>query len=288
MPLSDPIDDFRLAYDRYGPAGAPPVVLLHGWPGDRTDMAAVAGELAGTHDVVVPDLRGFGGSDKHDRDPARHYDAAAQARSVAALLSGLGLSGAVVAGYDVGSRVAQRLAADRPDLLRGLVITPPVPGVGRRVLAEDPMREFWYQAFHQLDLAEELVDGDPRAVRAYLRHFWSHWSGPDFAVGDERLDHLVGVYSPPGAFLASIGWYRAGGGAVARSLSETTPDPRDRTAVPARVLWPEHDPLFPREWSDRVGEFLADVTVTGVDGVGHFVPVEAPQVFAAAVAEAAR
>ncbi|MEJ8277595.1 alpha/beta fold hydrolase [Pseudonocardia spirodelae] len=286
MPLSHPTDDFRLAYDRHGEPGAPPVLLLHGWPGDRTDMGAVAGRLAGSHDVVVPDLRGFGHSDKHDRDPAEAYSAAAQARSLVALLDELGLSGVVVAGCDVGSRVGQQLGLDRPDLLRALVLTPPAPGVGPRILAEDPMREFWYQSFHQLDLARELVDGDTAATRAYLRHFWSHWSGPDFTPGDERLDQLTAVYGPPGAFVASVGWYRAGGGVVARSLAETVPDPADRIAVPTTFLWPEHDPLFPRDWSDRVGEFFTDVTVTPVDGVGHFVPVEAPDAVAAAVSAA--
>lgn len=287
MPLSESVDGFRLAYDRHGEPGRPPVLLLHGWPGDRSDQSEVAGRLADDHDVVVPDLRGFGGSDKHDRDPAGHYDAAAQARSAAGLLDELGLTGAVVGGYDVGSRVGQQLATDRPDLVRALVITPPAPGVGRRILAEGPMREFWYQAFHQLDLARELVDGDARAARAYLRHFWSHWSGPTFTPDDTRLEHLTSVYAPPGAFVASIGWYRAGGGVVARSLAETTPDPADRIGVPTTFLWPEHDPLFPRAWSDRVGEFFADVTVVPVDGVGHFVPVEAPEAFAAAIATAA-
>ena len=288
MPLSDPIDDFRLAYDRHGEPGAPPVLLLHGWPGDRTDMTAVAERLGTGHDVVVPDLRGFGGSDRHDRDPAEHYGAAAQARSVAGLLTELGLTGVVIGGYDVGSRVAQQVARDRPDLLRALVVTPPAPGVGRRILGEGPMREFWYQSFHQLDLARELVDGEIGATRSYLRHFWTHRSGPDFTPDDDRLDHLTAAYSSPGAFVASIGWYRAGGGVVARSLAETAPDPADRITVPTTFLWPGHDPLFPRDWSDRVGEFFADVRVDGVDGAGHFVPVEAPQVFADAIAAAAR
>ncbi|BBG01794.1 MULTISPECIES: alpha/beta fold hydrolase [Pseudonocardia] len=288
MPLSDAIDDFHLAYDRHGVPGNPPVLLLHGWPGDRTDMTAVAERLTDDHDVVVPDLRGFGASDKHDRDPVEQYGAAAQARSVVGLLTELGLTGVVIGGYDVGSRVAQQVARERPDLVRALVVTPPAPGVGRRILDEAPLREFWYQSFHQLELARELVDGEIGATRSYLRHFWSHWSGPDFTPDDDRLDHLTAAYSPPGAFVASIGWYRAGGGAVARSLAETAPEPADRISVPTTFLWPEHDPLFPREWSDRVGEFFTDVRVTEVDDAGHFVPVEAPQVFSAAVAAAAR
>jgi pimeloyl-ACP methyl ester carboxylesterase len=74
---------------------------------------------------------------------------------------------------------------------------------------------------------------------------------------------------------------------VARALAETEPDPADRIAVPTTFLWPEHDPLFPRAWSDRLDAFFADVTVVPVDGVGHFVPVEAPDVFADTIAAAA-
>jgi len=45
-------------------------------------------------------------------------------------------------------------------------------------------------------------------------------------------------------------------------------------------LWPELDPLFPREWSDRLEEFFSLVRVRFVDGVGHFVPLECPDVMA--------
>ena len=47
----------------------------------------------------------------------------------------------------------------------------------------------------------------------------------------------------------------------------------------------EHDPLFPRAWSDRLDEFLADVTLRPLDGVGHFTPLEAPEAFAAAIVD---
>jgi pimeloyl-ACP methyl ester carboxylesterase len=46
------------------------------------------------------------------------------------------------------------------------------------------------------------------------------------------------------------------------------------------VLCQEHDPVFPREWSDRLDDFFTDVTLPPVDGVGHFTPVECPKVFA--------
>jgi len=283
VPISLPVDGFRLAYDRSG--HGPAVLLLHGWPGDRTDWRLVA-PLLSSGDVVVPDLRGFGESDKHREDPARSYSAVAQARSVLGLLDELGLDRAVFAGYDVGSRVAQAVARERPDRVRGLVLAPPLPGIGERILGVGPQREFWYQAFHQLDLSEQLVDGRPDAVRAYLRHFWSHWSGPDFVVTDELLDHLVARYAEPGAFTASISWYRAGAGAVALSLAERAPDPADRIAAPTTVLWPEFDPLFPRAWSDRIDEFFSDVSLRHLDGAGHFSPLERPEEFAAAITAA--
>jgi pimeloyl-ACP methyl ester carboxylesterase len=280
------IDGFRLTYDRTG-SGCP-ALLLHGWPGDRTDYREVAPLVSAAADVVVPDLRGFGESDKHRADPAAQYNAAAQARSVAGLIQELALGPAVIAGYDIGSRIAQAVAAGRPDLVRALVIAPPLPGIGDRILAPRAQREFWYQAFHNLELSTRLVDGQPDAVRLYLRHFWSHWSGPDFEPDAGHLEHLVSVYGPPGAFAASIAWYRAGAGSVAASLAEGAPEPGDRIAVPTTVLWPEHDPLFPREWSDRIGEFFSAAELTWLDGAGHFSPSEAPDRFAAAVVAATR
>jgi pimeloyl-ACP methyl ester carboxylesterase len=281
MPRSEPVDGFRLGYDHSG-AGEP-VILLHGWPGDRTDYRILGPALADTCEVVVPDLRGFGESDKHPADPATAYDASAQARSVAGLIRELGLERPVVAGYDIGSRIAQALAREIPGLVRALVVAPPLPGIGRRVLDPQAQSEFWYQAFHRLPLAAALIDGKPPAVEDYLSHFWNHWSGPSFSLDDGALAHLVSVYSPPGAFTASIGWYRAGAGSVARSIGERPPAPDERLAVPTTVLWPEHDPLFPRAWSDRLDEFFSDITVSFVDGAGHFAPLEYPADFATAI-----
>ena len=133
MPQSNPVDGFRLTYDRAG--HGPAVLLLHGWPGDRTDYRAVVPRLTDTAEVVVPDLRGFGQSDRHRAEPRSQYTAAAQARSVIALIEELGLSRPVLAGYDIGSRIAQAVARERPDLVRALVVAPPLPGIGDRILS---------------------------------------------------------------------------------------------------------------------------------------------------------
>ena len=51
------------------------------------------------------------------------------------------------------------------------------------------------------------------------------------------------------------------------------------------MLWQEHDPLFPRAWSDRLDAFFAAAELRALDGVGHFSPVEAPAAFADAIRE---
>ncbi len=125
-------------------------------------------------------------------------------------------------------------------------------------------------------------------MRAYLRHFWSHWSGPSFTLAEDDLDHLAGSYGRPGAFTASIGWYRAGAGTVAAAAREQPPAAADRVTTPATVLWPEHDPLFPRSWSDRVPDFFTAADLCFIDGAGHFMPLEAPAAFASAILEHCR
>src|SRR6267142_1338860 len=166
---SAPVDGFRLAFDRFGTRGAPAIVLLHGWPGNRHDYRRVVPILGQVADIIVPDLRGFGGSDKHAVSVRHVYSATAQA----------------------SSRVAPSVARMHPVLLPGFVLSPPVPGAGDRVLTAHAQSEFWYQGFHQLPLAGQLIDGNPDAVREYLRHFWNHWSGPNFTLPEDDLDRLV-------------------------------------------------------------------------------------------------
>jgi len=286
MPWGSPVDGFRLAYD-HRPGRGRSVVLLHGWPGDRADWRAVLPRLPGELEVVAPDLRGFGGSDKHRREPDGNYDAASQARSVLALIDELGLQRPVIAGYDIGSRITQTVAHARPDVPRALVLSPPLPGAGRRILEPPTLNELWYVGFHRSGLAEQLLDGQPERVREYLRDRYQHWSGPDFHLAEADLEHLVAVYGPPGAFAASIAWYRAGGGLIANAMTEQAPARQDRLQMPVRVLWQEFDPTFPRAFSDRLDAFFADVTITQADGVGHFTPLEAPEAFAALITQLA-
>lgn len=286
MDFSAPVDGFRLAYDRSGSGSA--VVLLHGWPGTRQDQAELAAHLAATPgaDVIVPDLRGFGDSDRRDDSPPTAYAAAGQGASIVALLDELGIEQAVLSGYDIGSRVAQWVAANHRQRVRALVISPPVSGAGARVLTPAAVAEFWYQAFHQLDICDAILDGRPDAVRAYIGHFWNHWSGPGFTLAPERFDAVVAAYAQPGAFRASLNWYRAGSGTIARATQEATQPPPPPITAPTTLLWPAHDPLFPVAWSDRIDTSFTDVELRVLPDAGHFTPLEATDAFAAAIVEA--
>lgn len=197
--ISKPVDGFRLAFDRFGsPDRAIGCAVTRLATGHRRDYRLVVTQLADVAYVVVPDLRGFGESDKHLADPRRFYSADAQARGAAGLIDELGLEQVVLGGYDIGSRIAQALSRQLPERVTALVLSPPLPGVGERVLGERAQQEFWYQAFHQLALVADLIDGKPRAVRAYLCHFWNHWSGPGFSISEDDLDVLAASYENRG------------------------------------------------------------------------------------------
>ncbi len=137
----------------------------------------------------------------------------------------------------------------------------PAPATG--CSAPDAQRAYWYQAFHRLELAEELVDGDRDAVRAYLRHFWSHWSGPAFALPDADLDAARGP-------LRGAGRVRRVDRLVPRGIGHRRreprrePRPRRRTGSPCRpaCCGPSTTRCSRGRGRDRLDAFFADVTVT--------------------------
>ncbi|MEE6177847.1 alpha/beta fold hydrolase [Mycobacterium sp. 050134] len=274
MPYSSEHDGFKLYYERSGQGV--PVVLIHGNPGDHREYSKVVPQLTPQADVTAIDLRGYGKSDKHLQDPTA-YALSRQVGGVIALLEELGISNAVLGGYDVGSFTAQTIAATRPDLVRSLVIAPPTLGVGRRILEEEAVNAFVHAIFYKSELVEQIIDGKPDAVRAALKENLVNWSAPGSTVVDDLLDQLTENHSAPGAFLAGVLWFRnPEGNPITYYANETTPAREDRFAKPVTILWPDRDPLFPQAWSDTLDDFYADFTLEYLENCGHFSPLEAP------------
>lgn len=252
------------------------MVLLHGWPGLPADYDAV---LAGLPDVrvIVPDLRGMGAA-FDGVVPVEASTAQSHADRMLANLDDAGIGGGVViAGYDIGSRIAQAALQTDPDRFDGAVLTPAYPGIGDRAASPALASVFWYQHFHREPIAAELIDGDERAVRAYLTYLWHEWRAD--AAPPPHLDQIVAAYARPGAFAASLQWYVANRGYAA----ETGP-----ITVPTTMLWPDRDPLFPLEWADNLAQHFTDARLNVVEGCGHFVPVERPDAVIRAIRSALR
>jgi pimeloyl-ACP methyl ester carboxylesterase len=243
------------------------VVLLHGWPGTARVYRLVNALLPEHMPVIAPDLLGFGSA---FTGPVALEDitAEAHARRLLDAIDGP----LVVAGYDVGSRIAQAMARMAPERITGLVATPAFPAMLRYAAAPAMAAHYWYQHFHRLPLSTELLDGRREAVHAYLTHIWSTWGNRDL-TSDAEFETLIDAYARPGALAASIAWYSANpsGGSQAA------------ITVPTIVLWGDSDPLFPAAWAEAVPESFTDARLRILPGAGHFLPLEAPEPFAAAI-----
>lgn len=109
-------DGVSLAFAEAG-QGAPPVILVHGWTCDHTDLAPQFEHFRRRHRTVAVDLRGHGQSDK----PQQPYSLAVFADDLAWLCAQLDLSRPIIIGHSLGGSVALELAARHPDLPGAIV-----------------------------------------------------------------------------------------------------------------------------------------------------------------------
>jgi pimeloyl-ACP methyl ester carboxylesterase len=105
-----------LAYDDVG-SGTPPVLLVHGYAGDRSVMRCQAAHFSPNHRVVSVDLRGHGKS----AAPEGAYTIPTFADDLAWLCRELGLYRPVVVGHSLGGMIALDIAARYPDLAAAVV-----------------------------------------------------------------------------------------------------------------------------------------------------------------------
>ncbi|OYX72882.1 MAG: alpha/beta hydrolase [Rhizobiales bacterium 32-66-11] len=199
-------------FARVGGEG-PPLLLLHGYPQTGVMWHRVAGELAKTHRLVIPDLPGYGWSaaPAPGRDHAP-YSKRATGAALVALMETLGHAHFALAGHDRGARVGYRLALDSPGRVDRLAVLDIVPTL---TMWHGMDRSRALQVYHWAFLAqpyplpETLIGGNPRF---YLDHTLASWTAAkDLSAFDARaLAHYRAAYAAPDHIRAMCEDYRAG------------------------------------------------------------------------------
>src|SRR5205085_7546695 len=112
----------NVGYAEAGPAGGPPVILLHGWPYDIHSYVDVAPLLASKgYRVVVPYLRGYGTTRFLASETFRNGQPSAVALDIIALMDALKIEKATLGGFDWGARTVNIMAALWPERCKSMV-----------------------------------------------------------------------------------------------------------------------------------------------------------------------
>lgn len=239
------VNGIQLAYERRG-TGAP-LVLLHGYPLDHRIWDDVAPLLADTFELIIPDLRGFGGSSTVDTFSAMEDYAA----DIAALLDQLEIQKAAIVGHSMGGYVALAFARLYPNRVTGLGL------VSSQVLADPPDRkEGRYKS------AAEVADKGIGSVVAAM--------APKF-TSDARLQEFakqVMEGQEPAGYIGAL-----------KAMAERV----DSTPLlssfnfPVVLVHGDADALIPVDRAREVKAAIPDAHLIEVSGAGHVPMLEAPQ-----------
>jgi pimeloyl-ACP methyl ester carboxylesterase len=283
-----------VAYAEAGPMNGKPALLLHGWPYDIHTYVDVAPVLAAAgYRVIVPYLRGFGGTEFLSNDTPRNGQQAALAVDAIALLDALKIERAVVAGCDWGARTANILAALWPQRCNALVS---VSGylIGSQELNRAPLPpkaelQWWYQYYFATDRGEA---GYAKYRRDFARLIWT-LASPKWSFDDAAFERSASAFDNRDHVAVTIHNYRWRLG-LAEGESKYDAFERQLAALPSIAVptitlegdangAPHPDPAaYAKRYTGKYEHRL----VSG--GVGHNFPQEAPQTFAKAVIDAAR
>lgn len=279
----------NVAYYEAGPADGPVVMLLHGFPYDIHSYVDVAPMLAerGCR-AIVPYLRGYGSSQFRDGETMRSGEQAAVGADLIALMDALGVTRAVLAGYDWGGRAACVAAALWPERCTGLVSVNGylIQDIAKAMVPLRPEREgpLWYQYYFQLERGRAGLAVHRRGI---ARMLWQQWS-PNWQFDDATFTRTVEAHDNLDYVDVVIHSYRHRFG-----LADGDPQYADLQrrlavlpviAVPAFTLDGGADGVIPAtDGSASAEKFLARRAHRVIPGAGHNLPQEAPEAFAAAV-----
>jgi pimeloyl-ACP methyl ester carboxylesterase len=270
MPYSEhlrTVNGIRLHTVEMGPAGAPVILFLHGFPEfwygwhRQIDYFAALG-----YRVIVPDQRGYNQSDKPPG--VRAYATDWLVKDVVALIQATDREKVTLVGHDWGAIVAWLVAEAYPHLLHRLVIlNVPHPSVMRHTLRSQPrqMLKSWYAGFFQIPWLPE------RLMRLFgfapmIRSLQSS-SRPD-TFSEQDLVRYREAWNRPGALTSMLNWYRAFSFFKEGSLSGK------KIAVRTLILWGVQDAALIWEMAALSADRCEQATLHYFEDATHWVQHE--------------
>ncbi|RFP14664.1 MULTISPECIES: alpha/beta fold hydrolase [unclassified Duganella] len=264
------VNGVKLHY-KIGGQGSP-VVLLHGYGQTGHMWTPAMAELVKHHTVIVPDLRGAGGSEK----PAGGYDKKTMAVDIHELVKGIRSEPAAVVGHDIGLMVAYGYAAQFPaDTSKLVLMDAFIPGVGDWRNAF-PAKAVWHFHFYgETPLA--LVQG---RERIYFEHFWNDFSADktkSVKEADRKL--YTAAYAQPGGMRAGFAYFSD----FERDAADFGPMSQTKLTMPVLTLAGQYS--AGEFLGKQVGTVATDVKSIIVQGSGHWLIDEAPEQVVPALVE---
>jgi pimeloyl-ACP methyl ester carboxylesterase len=248
-----------------GPADAPAVVLLHGFPQQPSSFDAVTTKLnAEGLRTLRPSQRGYTAAARPSR--RRDYRTAATAADVIALLDTAGLARAHLVGHDWGGNQAWVVAAWHPDRVASLtVLSTPHPAAFVKSLWTSRQGLLsWYVGFFQLPALPESMAR--RRLAKSLR---------DSGLPPEYADRYAAAMAEPGALTGALNWYRG----IPFSMRQ----PLQRIKAPTSYLWGRHDIALARRGVELTADYVVGPYEVVELDAGHWLPETEPDAVAGAI-----
>ncbi|MFF3919647.1 alpha/beta fold hydrolase [Streptomyces sp. NPDC001852] len=282
--------DLNVGYVEAGPAHGQPVILLHGWPYDIHSYVAVAPLLAAKgYRVVVPYLRGHGTTRFLSSSTPRNAQQSAFAVDIIALMDALRIERAILAGYDWGSRTGDIIAALWPERCKALISVTGylIVNVQANKMPSPPKSEWawWYQYYFA---TERGVLGLEKYRHDLAELVW-RFNSPTWNFSEATFDRTAAAFQNPDYVSIVIDNYRWRLGLTKGEPRYDALEKRLATApvigVPTITIDGAHDPFTPPGNGSAYRKKFTGKYAHRTLPVGHNVPQEAPQAFAAAVVE---
>ena len=271
-----------LAGDRQKPA----VILLHGFPESHRTWRELAPRLEDDFFLVMPDQRGFAGSDLPQEVDDYRTDTLID--DIFALADSLGLEQFALVGHDWGGAIAWGAALrGDPRLTRLAIVNAPHPVVFQKSLIEsaDQRAASQYITAFRAPGFDKLVKA--KGFDWFFDTTFARHVDVIKIPGSEKRQYIAD-WSQPGAFNAMLNWYRAAK-VIVPPPGVTVPLPDfllrafPAVKVPTLVVWGMRDAALLPLQLDGLDTLVDDLTIVRLPDAGHFAPWEAGAEVAAAL-----